>query len=94
LLDSFGTWNKTVYGLPFDNYAGVMFYNKCMLKDAGFSGPAKTYQEIIDTYGPKISKDGKYAYALQSAMHYNQLEVKLNQLTHLCVWSGLAEVHC
>ncbi|MEA3126572.1 MAG: multiple sugar transport system substrate-binding protein, partial [Caballeronia sp.] len=43
LLDSFGTWDKTTYGLPFDNYSGLMFYNKCMLKDAGFSEPPKTW---------------------------------------------------
>lgn len=84
LLDSFGTWNKTIYGLPFDNYAGVMFYNKCMLKDAGFSGPAKTYQEIIDTYGPKISKDGKYAYALQSARGETQSADSFMRM----VWAG------
>jgi len=84
LLDSFGTWNKTVYGLPFDNYAGVMFYNKCMLKDAGFSAPAKTYQEIIDTYGPKISKDGKYAYALQSARGETQSADSFMRM----VWAG------
>jgi len=67
LLDSFGTWNKTVYGLPFDNYAGVMFYNKCMLKDAGFDAPPATYQDLLTKYGPALTKNGKYAYALQSA---------------------------
>ena len=46
LLDSFGTWNKTLYGLPFDNYSGLMFYNQCMLKSAGFSGPPKTWDEL------------------------------------------------
>jgi len=37
LLDAFGSWGGTVYGLPFDNYSGLLFYNKCMLKDAGFT---------------------------------------------------------
>ena len=39
LLDAFGTWGGTTYGLPFDNYSGLLFYNKCMLKDAGFDKP-------------------------------------------------------
>jgi len=66
LLESFGTWDKVVYGLPFDNYSGVLFYNRCMLKDAGFDGPPNTWQELKDVYGPALTKDGKYAYALQS----------------------------
>ena len=28
--NAFGGWNGTVYGLPFDNYSGLLFYNKCM----------------------------------------------------------------
>lgn len=68
LLDSFGTWNKTLYGLPFDNYSGLMFYNQCMLKSAGFSGPPKTWDELLNVYGPKLTNPSKnqYAYALQS----------------------------
>ncbi|MGO1078584.1 ABC transporter substrate-binding protein [Inquilinus sp. CA228] len=66
LLESFGTWNKELYGLPFDNYSGLLFYNKCMLKDAGFDKPPATWDELLNTYGPKLTHDGKYAYALQS----------------------------
>ncbi len=68
LLDSFGTWNKVIYGLPFDNYSGLLFYNKCMLKDAGFSEPPKTWDELLNTYAPKLTKPEKnqYAFALQS----------------------------
>jgi len=66
LLESFGTWNNEIYGLPFDNYSGVLFYNTCMLKEAGFDGPPKTWQELLDVYGPKLTKDDKYAFALQS----------------------------
>ena len=66
LLDSFGTWDGKVYGLPFDNYAGLMYYNKCMLKEAGFDNPPATWQELYEKYGPALTKDGKYAYALQS----------------------------
>ena len=39
LLDSFGTWDKKLYGIPFDNYAGLLFYNRCMLEKAGFKSP-------------------------------------------------------
>jgi multiple sugar transport system substrate-binding protein len=67
LLDSFGTWDKKIYGLPFDNYSGLLFYNKCMLKDAGFARPPATWQELKDVYGPALTKDKHYAYALQSA---------------------------
>lgn len=66
LLDSVGTWNKTIYGLPFDNYSGLLFYNKCMLKKAGFDHPPKTWQELKDSYGPALTKGDQFAYALQS----------------------------
>ncbi|BBE74602.1 ABC transporter substrate-binding protein [Oharaeibacter diazotrophicus] len=66
LLDAFGSWGGKVYGLPFDNYSGLLFYNSCMLKDAGFDGPPKTWDELKDVYGPKLTADGKYAFALQS----------------------------
>ncbi len=68
LLDAFGTWGGKVYGLPFDNYSGLLFYNKCMLKDAGFDKPPATWNELKDVYGPKLTNKDKnqYAYALQS----------------------------
>jgi multiple sugar transport system substrate-binding protein len=72
LLDSFGTWDKKIYGLPFDNYSGLLFYNKCMLKDAGFDRPPATWQELKDVYGPALTKGRHYAYALQSALGETQ----------------------
>lgn len=68
LLDAFGTWGGTVYGLPFDNYSGLLFYNQCMLKDAGFDKPPATWKELLEVYAPKLTdKDKKqYAFALQS----------------------------
>ncbi|MFF7710369.1 extracellular solute-binding protein [Pseudomonas sp. NPDC007930] len=66
LLESFGSWDGTTYGLPFDNYSGLLFYNKCMLKDAGFDKPPATWDELLKVYAPKLTHDGKYAYALQS----------------------------
>ena len=68
LLNAFGTWGGTTYGLPFDNYSGLLFYNKCMLKDAGFDKPPATWDEVMNTYAPKLTDPAKkqYAYALQS----------------------------
>ncbi|WP_425145258.1 ABC transporter substrate-binding protein [Deinococcus sp.] len=66
LLNSFGTWNNKVYSFPFDNYSGLMYYNKCTLKAAGFSGPPKTWDELLTKYAPKLTGNGKYGFALQS----------------------------
>jgi multiple sugar transport system substrate-binding protein len=68
LLESFGSWDKQTYGLPFDNYSGLLFYNKCMLKDAGFDKPPATWDELLKVYAPKLTDKSKdrYAYALQS----------------------------
>jgi|GEM_PF-193230 len=66
LLASFGTWDRIIYGLPLDNYSGLLFYNSCMLKRAGFGGPPGTWQELKDVYGPALTRNGHYAYALQS----------------------------
>ncbi len=68
LLDAFGSWGGTVYGLPFDNYSGLLFYNKCMLEEAGFDKPPATWQELLEVYAPKLTDASKnqYAFALQS----------------------------
>jgi len=66
LLDSFGTWDDEIYGLPFDNYSGLLFYNECMLEEAGFDGPPETWTELLEEYGPALTGDGQYAFALQS----------------------------
>lgn len=68
LLDAFGSWGGKVYGLPFDNYSGLLFYNKCLLKEAGFDKPPATWNELKDVYAPKLTNADKkqYAYALQS----------------------------
>lgn len=71
--DFFPVWRASftvdgkLYGLPFDSYAGLLYYNKAMLKAAGFDAPPKTWEELKNTYGPKLTGNGKYAYALQSA---------------------------
>ena len=72
VLEAFGGWNGEIYGLPFDNYSGLLFYNRCMLEEAGFDGPPTTWAALKDEYGPALTKDGKYAYALQSKRNETQ----------------------
>ena len=72
VLNAFGGWGDTIYGLPFDNYSGLLFYNDCMISDAGLDGPPKTWAELKDVYGPALTKDGKYAFALQSKRNETQ----------------------
>ncbi|MCC6314937.1 MAG: sugar ABC transporter substrate-binding protein [Thermomicrobiales bacterium] len=66
LLESFGTWDKVVYGLPFDNYSGLLYYNKKMLADGGFDGPPQSWDSLLNEYGAKLTGNDLYAYALQS----------------------------
>lgn len=72
VLNAFGGWNGKVYGLPFDNYSGLLFYNRCMLEEAGFSAPPATWAELMYVYGPRLTGKGKYAYALQSKRNETQ----------------------
>lgn len=75
LKDFFPVWlasftvDKKLYGLPFDSYAGLLYYNKAMLKSAGFDHPPKTWEEMAKDYLPKLTDKSKnvYGYALQSA---------------------------
>ncbi len=61
-------WGNVLYGLPFNSYSGLLYYNKCTLKQAGFDRPPATWEELLNTYAPKLTdaKKGNYAYALQS----------------------------
>ena len=75
IKDFFPVWlasftvNGQLQGLPFDSYAGLLFYNKAMLKAAGFDAPPKTWDELKTVYLPKLTDKSKnqYGYALQSA---------------------------
>ncbi|MCY4007388.1 MAG: sugar ABC transporter substrate-binding protein [Rhodobacteraceae bacterium] len=72
VLNAFGGWDGKIYGLPFDNYSGLLFYNRCLLEESGFDGPPETWAELKDVYGPALTKDGKYAFALQSKRNETQ----------------------
>ena len=67
-FEAFGVWGDTIYGLPFDNYGGLMFYNQCMLEEAGFDAPPETWTELLEVYGPALTvpAQNQYAFALQS----------------------------
>jgi multiple sugar transport system substrate-binding protein len=67
-FNAFGVWGETVYGFPFDNYGGLMFYNRCMLEEAGFDAPPETWAELLEEYGPALTNpaQNQYAFALQS----------------------------
>ncbi len=73
--DFFPVWRASftidgkLYGLPFDSYSGLLYYNKAMLKAAGFDAPPATWDELAKTYAPKLTDKSKgvYGYALQSA---------------------------
>ena len=68
LLDAFGSWGGKVYGLPFDNYSGLLFYNACMLKDAGFDKPPATWEELYTVYAPEAHPSGEEAIRLRAAV--------------------------
>jgi multiple sugar transport system substrate-binding protein len=72
LVDAFGSWNGVTYGIPFDNYSGLLFYNECMLEEAGFDGPPATWTELLEVYAPALTGDGQYAFALQSKRNETQ----------------------
>lgn len=67
-FNAFGVWGDTLYGLPFDNYGGLMFYNQCMLEEAGFDRPPETWTELLEDYAPALTNpaENRYAFALQS----------------------------
>ena len=52
LKDFFPVWlasftvDGKLYGLPFDSYAGLLYYNKAMFKEAGIANPPATWDEL------------------------------------------------
>lgn len=66
LLNSLGSWDKVIYGLPFDNYAGLMFYNRRLLAEAGLGAPPATWRELLERHVLAFAGSGRHAFALQS----------------------------
>ncbi len=66
-LASFTVGGK-LYGLPFDSYVGLLYYNKAMFREAGIDGPPRTWDELkADAETLNDKSGGVYGYALQSA---------------------------
>jgi multiple sugar transport system substrate-binding protein len=67
------TVNGKLYGLPFDSYSGLLYYNKSMFKEAGIQSPPKTWDELrADAKKLTNKSKGVYGYALQSALGETQ----------------------
>src|SRR5699024_10266847 len=59
------TYKDKLYGLPFDSYAGLLYYNKKMFKDAGISQPPETWEELKKDAAKLTDKSkGVYGYIL------------------------------
>lgn len=94
LKDFFPVWlsaftvNNELIGLPFDSYSGLLYYNKKLLKAAGFSGPPTTWDELLNKYDPKLTNASKneYGYALQSARGETQTADSFTRF--LWPWGG------
>ncbi len=94
LKDFFPVWlasftvHDQLYALPFDSYAGLLYYNKSMLKAAGFTAPPATWQELRDVYLPKLTDKSKgvYGYAVQSARGETQTADSFTRF--LWPWGG------
>lgn len=82
------TVNGKLIGLPFDSYAGLLYYNKSILKAHGFSGPPTTWNELLTDYAPKLYDPSKnlYGYALQSARGETQTADSFTRF--LWPWGG------
>lgn len=93
LGDFFPVWlasftvNDKLYGLPFDSYAGLLYYNKKMLKAAGFDGPPQTWSQLAQ-YAEKLTdkSKGQYGYVLQSA--HNETQTADAFARFLWPWGG------
>ena len=90
LLNAFGTWGGTTYGLPFDNYSGLLFYNKCMLKDAGFDKPPATWDEVMTTYGRSSPTRPRSNMPTRCSL----CAARRSRPTASCASSGLSAARC
>jgi multiple sugar transport system substrate-binding protein len=92
--DFFSVWlasftvNNKLYGFPFDSYAGLLYYNKSMLKAAGFNSPPTTWNALEEDYAPKLTNAsaGISGYALQSARGETQTADSFTRF--LWPWGG------
>ena len=55
--------NGTVYGIPRDQSPLVLYYNPKMFKQAGISGPPKTWAELLAD-AKKLTNPAKKVYGI------------------------------
>ena len=63
-------YHHNVWGIPWFTDAGLLYYRKDFLEDAGYSNPPETWDELI-AMSSKIMKDKdiKYGYVFQGAQY-------------------------
>jgi len=68
MVDALARFDGTLWALPFDAYAGVLFYDACRLRAAGLPGPPRTWDELKDVHGPRLTDPatGRHAFAMAS----------------------------
>lgn len=81
-----GMYKGKFYGMPWLNDCKYLFYNKKMLKDAGFSAPPKTWDELL-TQAKAIKAKGLVQYPI--AWSWSQAECLICDFTTLtCAFGG------
>ena len=81
-----GMYKGKFYGMPWLNDCKYLFYNKKMLKEAGFSAPPKTWDELL-TQAKAIKAKGLVQYPI--AWSWSQAECLICDYTTLsCAFGG------
>ena len=81
-----GMYNGKFYGMPWLNDCKYLFYNKKILKSAGFSAPPKTWDELM-TQAKVIKDKGLAEYPI--AWSWSQAECLICDFTTLtCAFGG------
>ena len=75
-----GMYKGKFYGMPWMNDCKYLFYNKKMLKEAGFSAPPKTWDELL-TQAKAIKAKGLVQYPI--AWSWSQAECLICDYTTL-----------
>jgi multiple sugar transport system substrate-binding protein len=81
-----GMYKGKLYGMPWLNDCKYLFYNKKMLKEAGFSAPPKTWDELL-TQAQAIKDKGLVKYPI--VWSWSQAECLICDYTTLsCAFGG------
>jgi len=58
-----GIWEGKRYGIPLDVHPIALYYNKDLLKEAGYDAPPKTYEELVEM-SKALTKGDQYGIAM------------------------------